>query len=191
MQGKTARSVLFPELIERKMQMPKFNSPLNHVHVAAPCSANWDEMNGDERKRFCGLCQLNVYNLSAMTKMEAEKLLVESEGRLCVRFYRRTDGTIITQNCPKGIAAIKRRVSRLLTAALSTVLTFLSGIGISATFSQKRSEVLGKMPISVDIIKQQDKNNLNFQQFEHTTGALVAPIQGETLPVIKPQKNIH
>jgi hypothetical protein len=72
--------------------MAKFTNPLANVRVASPCPANWDEMVGDERKRFCGQCKLNVYNLSGMPRDEAENLLLNAEGRLCVRFYRRTDG---------------------------------------------------------------------------------------------------
>ena len=52
--------------------MAKFESPLNNIKIASPCSANWDEMYGNERKRFCGDCKLNVYNLSGMSRDEAE-----------------------------------------------------------------------------------------------------------------------
>ena len=71
----------------------KFSSPLNNIKIASPCSQDWDAMIGSERKRYCGDCKLNVYNLSGMSRTEAENLLSNSEGRLCVRFYRRADGT--------------------------------------------------------------------------------------------------
>ena len=44
--------------------MAKFDNPLDNVRVASPCSVDWNEMIGDNRKRFCGDCKLNVYNLS-------------------------------------------------------------------------------------------------------------------------------
>ena len=44
----------------------------------------------------------NVYNLSDMTEEEALKLVEEREGRLCVRFYQREDGTVLTSDCPVG-----------------------------------------------------------------------------------------
>lgn len=113
--------------------MEKFTNPLERVRIASPCAANWEEMQGDERKRFCGECRLNVYNLSAMTKREAETLLINSEGRLCVRFYRRADGTILTQDCPVGWARVKQRVSRIATAAFSMIAGFFGGF---AAFSQ-------------------------------------------------------
>ena len=87
--------------------MSRFESPLNNIRIASPCSANWDEMYGNDRMRHCGQCKLNVYNLSGMTRQEAEALVTYAEGRLCVRFYRRTDGTVITENCPVGWARVK------------------------------------------------------------------------------------
>lgn len=109
--------------------MARFKSKLDNVRIAAPCSADWDNMFGNERLRFCEQCQLNVYNLSEMSKAEAERLIGQTEGRLCVRFYRRQDGSIITQNCPLGLRAIKRRLSRAAAAVATSVLSFIAGIG--------------------------------------------------------------
>jgi hypothetical protein len=110
--------------------MTRFNNPLSNVRVAAPCNADWEQMFGNERARFCGQCNLNVYNLSSMTRSEAEHLIASNEGRLCVRFYRRADGSILTKNCPVGLRAIQRRVSRLTKAIVSAVLSFFAGVGI-------------------------------------------------------------
>lgn len=108
--------------------MRNFTNPLNNIHVASPCPANWEEMYGNERKRFCGDCKLNVYNLSDMTRQDAENLLMNSEGRLCVRFFRRDDGTVLTKNCPVGWKAVKRRVSKVATAALSVFTGLFTGV---------------------------------------------------------------
>ena len=110
--------------------MSRFNTPLDNVRVASPCNADWDQMIGNERARFCGQCNLNVYNLSSMTKSEAESFIARNEGRLCVRFYRRADGSIITENCPVGLRAIRRRLSYFAKAISSAVLAFFAGVGI-------------------------------------------------------------
>ena len=112
--------------------MPKLTSPLDHLRIAAPCPANWDQMFSfeDERVRFCSQCNLNVYNLSGMSREEAEALINKTEGRLCVRFYRRADGSILTQNCPVGLRAIKRRVSWAAQVVHGMVLSFVSGLGL-------------------------------------------------------------
>lgn len=105
-----------------------FTNPLDRIRVASPCKAGWDQMYGDERRRFCSECKMNVYNLSEMTRDEAENFLMRSEGRLCVRFYRRRDGTVLTQDCPVGWKAVKSRMSRTAVAFSSLVATFLAGI---------------------------------------------------------------
>ncbi|WP_125205832.1 hypothetical protein [Capsulimonas corticalis] len=63
--------------------------PLNQIQVSSPCRESWSEMAGDESVRFCNRCRSNVYNLSAMTADEAQALVAEREGKLCVRFYQR------------------------------------------------------------------------------------------------------
>ena len=82
---------------------------LNQVQVATPCPARWEEMIGDEKVRFCEGCQLPVYNLSAMDVEEAAERIAQDDGRLCVRFYRRPDGTILTRDCPVGIQKAHER----------------------------------------------------------------------------------
>jgi hypothetical protein len=112
--------------------MPKLTSPLDHIKIAAPCSADWDQMFSfeDKRVRFCSQCNLNVYNLSEMSRQEAEALINKTEGRLCVRFYRRADGSILTQNCPVGLRAIKRRVAWVAQVVLGMALSFASGFAL-------------------------------------------------------------
>ena len=109
--------------------MARFTSPLEGVRVAAPCPADWERMAGDGRVRFCSQCNLNVYNLSGMTRAEAEALLTKAEGRLCVRFYRRSDGTILTNQCPVGLRALKARAGRVASAVFSAVVGFFGGLG--------------------------------------------------------------
>jgi hypothetical protein len=108
--------------------MSKYTNPLDNVQIAAPCSADWNEMIGDERRRHCSQCQLNVYNLSAMTQTEAENFLINAEGRVCLRIYRRADGTVLTRNCPVGWQAIKKRASRTATAILALVGGIFGGV---------------------------------------------------------------
>lgn len=128
--------------------MSRFESPLKNIKIASPCPANWDEMYGNERKRFCGECKLNVYNLSGMTREEAEDLIGNSEGRLCVRFYRRVDGTVLTQNCPVGWAKVKRRARVFATAAFSMIIGLMSGLFFVSAFSrQTRTIEVGELTI--------------------------------------------
>lgn len=79
-------------------------SVLDTVQIARPCPADWSAMRpvpgaAFERVRHCDDCRLRVYNLSAMKRADAEALILAGEGRMCVRLYRREDGTVLTADC--------------------------------------------------------------------------------------------
>jgi hypothetical protein len=93
---------------------------LDNVRVASPCSADWNQMVGDDRARACASCQKTVYNLSELTRYEAESLILEKAGQLCARYYQRKDGTILLQDCTIG--ASRKRKRRLLAAGAAALL---------------------------------------------------------------------
>jgi hypothetical protein len=80
-------------------------------------------MQGDERVRYCAVCSLNVYNFAEMTRDEVRELLARNEGRVCVRLYRRADGTVLTRDCPTGLRELRRRASRAAAAAVAMLLS--------------------------------------------------------------------
>jgi hypothetical protein len=69
---------------------------LDVVEIRTPCPADWEQMAGDDIRRFCQHCQKHVHNLSAMPADEAQRLVCESAGRLCVRFARDESGKVLT-----------------------------------------------------------------------------------------------
>jgi hypothetical protein len=120
---------------------------LDDVRVASPCNAAWDQMEGDDRARFCRLCSKHVYNLSNMSRKEAEARVREKEGRLCVRFYRRRDGTLLTDNCPVGFRAARRWLLThvgAITAAFG-LITLLAPLARSETFRRARRSRLAQV----------------------------------------------
>ena len=114
--------------------------------IASQCSKDWDTMTAAGRKRFCGDCKLNVYNLSGLTRDEAEALIMNAEGRLCVRFYKRADGSVITQDCPVGWAKVKQRTKVYATAAFSLVMAILTGVFFVSLLSNPKTAI-GKLKI--------------------------------------------
>lgn len=125
-----------PVAKQRNSQSPM----LENIHVAAPCPADWEKMLGDSRVRHCGECNLNVYNISEMTQLEAEDFIRSHEGRLCVRFFRRADGTILTKNCPRGVKALARRISRIAAAMLTAAVSVGSAFSQNAAKSNPQSQ---------------------------------------------------
>ncbi|MFL6469208.1 MAG: hypothetical protein ACJ72Z_14720 [Pyrinomonadaceae bacterium] len=155
-------------------------SPLNNIRIASPCSADWAGMIGTDRKRYCGECKLNVYNISGMTANEAEGLLTQSEGRLCVRYYRRADGTILTKDCPVGWAKVKERVSRVATAAFSLLMTLFAGVGIMSLFSKNErgrdSYEMGDYRPLMGAVSISNSETGTLVQGKPTTGNVAVPI---------------
>jgi hypothetical protein len=94
---------------------------LENVRIGTPCNARWSAMEGDARVRFCGECGKNVYNLSALPRAEAERLLEEREGRICIRLYKRADGTVMTADCPVGLRRLRVRRVMALVAGVAGV----------------------------------------------------------------------
>jgi hypothetical protein len=128
---------------------------LDEVRVASPCHAEWDEMLGDERVRFCGQCEKHVYNLSALSRREAASLVLATEERLCVRFYQRRDGTMLTDNCPVGLRSLRRALLlRIggLAAAVPALAAFLGrrSTAEGAGQAERRNGVMGSYMTSPD-----------------------------------------
>jgi hypothetical protein len=112
---------------------------LDNLRVASPCSMKWEQLDstGDagDRVRHCGQCELHVYNVANLSREETIELVsshVTSGTRLCAALYRRGDGTLLTRDCPVGLAAIRRRavgaVSRVAAVALLGVSLSLAAV---------------------------------------------------------------
>lgn len=95
---------------------------LDRIPTAAPCGTDWDDMTGDDRVRRCPTCSNSVFNLAGLGSAEARDLLEENEGRLCVRYYRRSDGTVLAGDCPRGVQRLQRMVAGIAAALLSALL---------------------------------------------------------------------
>lgn len=108
------------------MKMNQQNFDVNKLSVAKPCSMSWENMSGDEKTRLCNACDMNIYNLSEMTSHEITSLIQNREGRLCGRIYKRTDGTVMTKDCPVGLRAYRKKISRFAGASFTAILSLFS-----------------------------------------------------------------
>lgn len=114
--------------------MANINLPqLSDLRIASPCTVDWESMTGTDQVRHCDQCNLNVYNLSDMTTQEAQALIARTEGRLCARMLRRDDGTVITQDCPVGLAAARAKVARVAARIGSIAAAVVAAIVCSRT----------------------------------------------------------
>jgi len=101
---------------------------LDSIRVARPCTAAWSAMKGSDRVRHCSLCDLSVYNLSELTRDDAEAFLARRAGqRTCARFYRRPDGTVINRQCDPGWYE-RSRIGKQVFVALAALVTIVAGL---------------------------------------------------------------
>jgi hypothetical protein len=118
---------------------------LEGLRIASPCKADWDAMVGDDRVRFCGQCQKNVYNLSSMRRDEADALVQGAEGRVCVRMYRRLDGTVLTTDCPEGVSRKRRRRLAIVAGSGAMAASAMAYASLSVTMGEPPPLVMGQM----------------------------------------------
>jgi hypothetical protein len=117
------------------------------ARVASACPVSWGSMYGDERVRFCSRCRLHVYNLSEMTWAEVQERLTRIEGRTCVTFYQRRDGTMLTRDCPlTRRERLRRWVGRSVIALACTVGL---GIFVATLFGDNLRQLFGQSTTGV------------------------------------------
>lgn len=114
---------------------------LDRVRIAAPCSADWAAMTpspASPHARRCAECRQEVFDVSDMTRAEALALLSEHAGARppCLRLYQRADGTVLTADCPVGLAArVRRRVAGAWARVAALLGLSIGTLGSSGCFT--------------------------------------------------------
>jgi carboxypeptidase family protein len=96
---------------------------LDELEITSPCNADWNEMNGTEQIRYCTECNKYVYNLSAMTRREAEELAATSRGQMCTRMIRDLGGRTITVDSLPPVRLLGWRPGPIASTVVSTILS--------------------------------------------------------------------
>ena len=121
LEGRLAPSATVNELANVRRGLGGPRGPgiaLTDVRIGFQCKQRWEDMVGDDRVRACRGCDRPVFNLSEMTRAEAEAVLATRGITPCVRFYRRADGTVMTSDCPSG--APRRRLAVVASSLAAT-----------------------------------------------------------------------
>ncbi len=108
---------------------------LNSIQIASPCPVSWESMSGDDRVRFCGSCEKNVFDLSKLSADAAVELIREKEGKICIQIFKRRDGTVLTEDCPKGLQRLRRGIVKRV-ACIAAAFGFLGIAGVDAADAQ-------------------------------------------------------
>lgn len=105
----------------------------DELPIPEPCHADWDAMEPRERARFCQECRIEVTDVSAHTEAEVRAFAARPrEGRVCVSYLVRADGTIRLADTPDVPTRSLVRRGRSLVAAASLALAACSPVAEAA-----------------------------------------------------------
>ncbi len=77
------------------------------IHFSFSCPMDWDSMDGDDTRRFCGQCSKHVTNVSNMTPDAARAFLERSANtRVCVQVAHDSQGTVQFAKTAAAAAAL-------------------------------------------------------------------------------------
>lgn len=129
-----------PRVKVLRLMHSKTNEPLDNLTLSYSCPVAWNNMDGNERERLCKQCDKKVYNISNLSRSEANSFLLSKAGKeTCYSFYLRADGTIKTDNCPAIFRPIRDKC-KLMMRACSFMLAFVSSVSSSHATPQNRKE---------------------------------------------------
>jgi hypothetical protein len=137
---------------------------MKNIYIPNPCSENWNEMNPEEKGRFCSVCSKCVIDFTEKNASEIQQIITEkSDESVCGRFYNHQ-----LNDDDSKTSRLKERFFRYIPAsfqnsrislALFSLILFLTGCA-----KEKESCVAttGVLVINEDSIQ---KNN-NFKMGE-------------------------
>lgn len=145
-------------------------SLLDSVEVKTPCDESWENMRGNDAVRFCSHCAKSVHNLSALTRVEARKIVAASNGKICVRYIKRPDGTLQTADRP--FYQVGRRATRIAAGA------FGAALALSAPAFAQGEPVVPKQEKAAQEKSAKDKTDAAGSSISGT----VLDVQGAVIP---------
>ncbi|MCW5821849.1 MAG: dienelactone hydrolase family protein [Cyanobacteria bacterium TGS_CYA1] len=129
----------------------KTYNPLDNLILSYHCPVDWNSMDGNERERFCKQCSKTVFNISDLSRKQANEYLQQrSNEPHCVKFYLRSDGTITTDDCPRIIRPLRNASLKVIErASLFISLIFISICNLLPTHAQPKKVDPSKSPFSM------------------------------------------
>jgi ankyrin repeat protein len=146
---------------------------LDQITIPTPCNADWDSMVGNDQVRFCEHCNLQVTDLSSMTRRQAMQMVARSKGRVCVRYIQRPDGRLLTRKMPERLYRISRRVSRIAAGAFTATLSLSSAAAQTPSTSSLQSRE------NVELVKTNNERETVADEFSASISGTIKTSEGE------------
>ncbi len=125
------------------------SDPFEFPEFTFKCPKVWAEMQGDERTRFCNVCNRQVHNLSMMTRHERRTLLSAEGESPCVAYFKHLNGT------PVDVTSLSKTdpLKHLLTKAAALSLSTLSMLPSCTSTQMPPPEASEKNPAGVSALE--------------------------------------
>jgi len=125
-------------------------------------------MIGDDQRCFCLNCEKDVFNLSAMSRRKARKLIAGNAGKICVRYVCLPNGKLYTND--KRLHQITRRISTIAAGFIATTLTLSA-----ATYAQ--GEAVLQTSKEKEVVEQIAKEVIGTSQITFILGVSEAGVE--------------
>ena len=107
--------------------------------IRSPCLKQWEEMQGNNRARYCTHCQLHVQNLSAMSRRDIAHTLSGAHDRqVCITYMRNSDGSMVTR-----AALLRERLRTLLFRGYASAIRALVPVALAWCRTPAKRNLVG------------------------------------------------
>jgi hypothetical protein len=169
------------QIKERANEPVKPFQEITKYKMATACESVWEENNPKERFRYCGLCQLHVYDFSGLELPEAEELIFKRENRKNAPLFKRADGKFLTSDCP---VAIKKKRNFVMSVIGGIVLVALV-LGLLLAMPKPPQPTTSDKPQNqgpTDWTPDQETGSKSTTGTAPQTGGAIQPSAGGTQP---------
>jgi hypothetical protein len=132
------------------------NDVLSEIKVSTPCPMGWNQMSGDDCKRYCTVCGKHVHDFAKLTSAEAAALFHDANGDLCGRLSRRADGTIVTGDRAVAVEPLPTPWQFNIRSLMGVVAGFAAMLGIARLFAgdapKSPSLLTPKVPLMTPVL---------------------------------------
>lgn len=125
---------------------------LNRLVIRSECRTPWEQMTGDDVRRFCEECEREVFDFARLSPTQIRAHLQASRGRLCARLTRQ-DGRLVMARepeLPPPAPPLLPRYGPALTAGLVAACLGGAGAGMARAAEPAASAVSAPVTSAVD-----------------------------------------
>lgn len=115
---------------QRTVIPPTMSNIVEFPALSFTCPQLWACMKGDEKTRFCEVCQKNVHNLSMMSSEERQALLSSTGESPCVAYFKHVNGEPADVTALADENPLKEKLKK--TALLSLCAAGAGSIAVSS-----------------------------------------------------------